>query len=112
MNKASPATMVAPQRPARAAAQQRLAHVRETVTVTALVLVAAASLASAQPPCMPPDAAPPGTLAAEFTGRFQSGTPVYRLPRLTVTAGRNVTVVEGEARKPERSTRPPRKRVS
>jgi hypothetical protein len=101
MNKAFLGTMVAP---------QRLAHVRETVT--ALVLVTAASFASAQPTCVPPDAGPSGTLAAEFTGRFESGTPVYRLPRVTVTAGRNVTVVEGEARKPERSAKPPRKRVS
>ena len=48
------------------------------------------------------------TVAAEFTGRFDRGTPVYRLPSITVSASRNEAVAE--ARAPKRDARDPRSR--
>lgn len=48
------------------------------------------------------------TVVGEFTGQFDSGTPVYRLPPITVSASRNEAVADARAQK--RDAREPRSR--
>lgn len=88
------------------------AHVRDTGRMslrTALVLFAAASPAFGQPPCAPAKTPPDATLTAKFTGRFEAGTPVYRLGAITVTANRTLASVEPRLRNAEATTRPTRR---
>jgi hypothetical protein len=55
--------------------------------------------ALAQAGCTPAAEKPAGTLVAEFTGTFDHGTPVYRLPAVKVSAPRTVAVVEAQVPK-------------
>ena len=92
-----------------------LAHVRDTGRMSlrmALVLVAAASPAFGQPPCAPAKTPADATLTAEFTGRLEAGTPVYRLGAITVTANRTVAAVEPRLRNADATTRPVRRAPS
>ncbi|HUH93199.1 MAG TPA: hypothetical protein VL742_08660 [Casimicrobiaceae bacterium] len=75
----------------------------------ALVLVAAVSPASRQPPCVVAKAPTDATLTAQFTGRFEAGTPVYRLGGISVTASRKVTAVEAPIRNGDAIVRPVRR---
>lgn len=100
---------------ARSALRMLFAHVRDTGRMSlrmALVLVAAAGPAFGQPPCAPAKTPADATLAAEFTGRLEAGTPVYRLGAITVTANRSVAAVEPRLRNAEATTRPMRRAPS
>jgi len=93
-----------------AAVRPLLAHVRETVTArssaAALAVVGFAVAPGgllAESSCIPTGDPAPRALVAEFTGRFDRGAPIYRLPSITVSATRNQTMIE--ARTPKRQTR-------
>jgi len=53
--------------------------------------------------------AAPETVEAHFTGEFDRGAPVYRLPSITVSASRNEAVIE--ARAPKRDAREQKSRT-
>ena len=94
----------------RREASTRLAR-RWLPLLVALALAGAANVSVAQAPCAPAPG-PAGAVVAQFTGRFESGAPVYRLPALTVTAARNLAVVEGTAVKRNAPLRPGRRQAS
>ena len=50
--------------------------------------------------------ATPAPMVAAFSGRFEAGVPVYRLPSLTVTAKRSVVALEPAAKKGAVDIRP------
>ena len=50
------------------------------------------------------------SMVAEFTGQFEGIAPVYRLPTISVSANREVAVVDARARKPEQPAPDARRR--
>ncbi len=86
---------------------------RSSAVRAAVLLSAALSIATAASPALPqPGAALAGEWsaatppAAVFTGRSENGGRVYRLPPVTISAGRSVATVETAAPKRERIRSP------
>jgi hypothetical protein len=76
--------------------------------VATLFWFAFALPALAQAGCPSAAEKPAGTLVAEFTGRFDRGTAVYRLPAVNVSAPRTVAVIEAQSPKRDAPARAPR----
>ncbi|HZI83686.1 MAG TPA: hypothetical protein VFF44_07210 [Casimicrobiaceae bacterium] len=78
---------------------------RSVAVRTTLLLMTAFSLAVGAGPSLSEVACPSvaekgaGTLVAEFTGEFDRGAPVYRLPPVSVSVSRSLAVAEARAQK-------------
>jgi hypothetical protein len=68
-------------------------------TLLTVFWLAFATGAAAQVACPPAAERASRALVAEFTGSFDRGTPVYRLPSMSVTVGRTVAAADARGQK-------------